>query len=313
MEYRTLGRTGLRVSRLGVGTGGPSQFGQRSGVCENDIGKLVKLALDRGINFFDTAAAYRESEAILGRALRGVPRDAYILATKFSAGDFEEPTTPEGLIQSVERSLRHLRVETIDILQYHGLVPGFYRRAVENLMPALLKLKVEGKIRFIGATETFQRDEPHEMLSRALGDDHFDTIMVGYNFLNPVPEKKLLPLCREKNVGIIGMVPVRRSLSQPEHLRKRLDEAIDQGLLDPNALPGDRPLDWLVKGAVTSLPAAGYKYVAAHPAIATILTGTSKVEHLDENIAAVEGPPLPDEDMTRLRSIFGNLQYPLVS
>ena len=313
MEYRTLGRTGLRVSRLGIGTGGPSRFGQRSGVSENDIGKLVRLALDRGINYFDTAASYGESEAMLGRVLRGVARESYILSTKFQVGSLEEPTTPEKLVQSVERSLERLRVETIDIVQYHGLVPGLYSQSVENLMPALLKLKDAGKIRFIGVSETFSRDGPHEMLARALRDDHFDTIMVGYNLLNPTPEKKILPLLKEKNVGTICMVPVRISLAQPEHLRERLDEAIDQGWLDSNALPGDRPLDWLVKGPVTSLPAAGYKYVAAHPAIHTILTGTSNIEHLEENIKALEGPPLPEEDMARLRSIFGEVWHPLVN
>ncbi len=313
MEYRILGRTGLRVSRLGVGTGGPSQFGQKSGVSENDIGNFVRLALDRGINYFDTAASYRESEALLGRALLGVPRESYILSTKFQVGSLEEPTKPEQLVQSVERSLVRLRVETIDIVQYHGLLPKLYARAVENLMPALLMLKDEGKIRFIGVTEKFGQDGPHEMLAKALRDDCFDTIMVGYNLLNPVPEKTLLPLCREKTVGVICMVPVRRSLAQPEHLRERLDEAIDQGWLDSNALSGARPLDWLVKGPVTSLPAAGYKYVAAHPAIHTILSGTSNSEHLEENIKAVEGPPLPEEDMARLRSIFGDVWHPLVN
>ncbi len=313
MEYRTLGRTGLRISRLGIGTGGPSQFGQRSGVSENDIGNLVKLALDRGINYFDTAASYRESEAMLGRALRGVARESYILSTKFQVGSLEEPTTPKKLVQSVECSLGRLRVETIDILQYHGLRPQLYTQSVENLMPALLKLKDEGKIGFIGVSETFSLDGPHEMLGMALRDDCFDTIMVGYNLLSPSPEKTLLPLCGDKTAGVICMVPVRRSLAQPEYLRKRLNEAIDQGWLDPNALSGDRPLDWLVKGSVTSLPAAGYKYVAAHPAVHTILTGTSNIEHLEENIKAVEGPPLAEEDMARLRSIFVNVCSPLAN
>ena len=84
MLYRTLGRTGLRVSLLGIGTGGPSNFGQSTGVPEADIHRLVKRALDVGVNIFDTAAGYRDSEAILGRALKGVPRDGYYLATKFN-------------------------------------------------------------------------------------------------------------------------------------------------------------------------------------------------------------------------------------
>ncbi len=84
MEYRRFGRTGLSVSVMGLGSGGPSQLGQGSGVSEADAAGVVRRALDLGINLIDTAADYRESEAILGRALRGVPRERYILCTKFS-------------------------------------------------------------------------------------------------------------------------------------------------------------------------------------------------------------------------------------
>ena len=84
MEYRRFGRTGLSVSVMGLGSGGPSQLGQGSGVPEAEAAGVVRRALDLGINLIDTAADYRESEAILGRALRGVPRERYILCTKFS-------------------------------------------------------------------------------------------------------------------------------------------------------------------------------------------------------------------------------------
>ncbi|MDP6779911.1 MAG: aldo/keto reductase, partial [Candidatus Latescibacteria bacterium] len=70
-------------------------------------------------------------------------------------------------------------------------------------------------------------------------------------------------------------------------------------------------LGWLVKGHVESLPSAGYKYAAAHPAIGTVLTGTANVDHLEENVKAILGPPLPDADMARLRSIFGDVWEPL--
>ncbi|MCY4352872.1 MAG: aldo/keto reductase, partial [Gemmatimonadetes bacterium] len=79
MEYRILGRTGLKVSIIGIGGGGPTQMGQKTGVDQAGVNRLVQRALDLGINFFDTAAAYGESETILGNALKGVPRDDYIL------------------------------------------------------------------------------------------------------------------------------------------------------------------------------------------------------------------------------------------
>ena len=83
MEYRRFGRTGLQVSVIGLGTGGPSRLGQRSGIPEPEAIKTVHRALDLGVNLIDTAANYAGSEAILGRALRGVPRDRFILCTKF--------------------------------------------------------------------------------------------------------------------------------------------------------------------------------------------------------------------------------------
>jgi len=82
-------------------------------------------------------------------------------------------------------------------------------------------------------------------------------------------------------------------------------------LIPRDALPDDDPLGWLVKGAVTSLPAAGYNYVAAHPAVGMALTGTSNIDHLEENVAAILGPPLPEADMARLRSVFGQIWEPL--
>src|SRR6266545_5120954 len=87
MQYRRFGRTGLDVSVMGLGSGGPSQLGQGSGVVEADAHRVVRRALELGINLIDTAADYRESEAILGRALRGAKRDSYILCTKFTPVD----------------------------------------------------------------------------------------------------------------------------------------------------------------------------------------------------------------------------------
>src|SRR3954453_19761727 len=122
MKYRTLGRTGLQVSLVSLGTGGPSRLGQGSGVVEADAHRLVRRALDLGINFIDTAAGYGQSEAILGRALQEVPREAYYLATKFGPlqGDAPKDDAQE-LVASVELSLQRLGVETIDVMQLHGV------------------------------------------------------------------------------------------------------------------------------------------------------------------------------------------------
>ena len=311
MDYRTLGRTGLRVSVMGLGTGGPSNFGQSTGVPEAEARRVVARALELGINFFDTSAAYRESEAILGRALVGVPRDDYILATKFHPHADGELIPEAAMVASVERSLERLKVDTVDIMQFHGVSSEHYRDTVDRLMPGLVRLIEQGKVRFTGISESYARDPRHEMLPAALEDDHFDTVMVGYNMVSPTPEQQILPVCQDRNVGVICMVAVRRALSRPETLKKNIDDAKSRGVMPPDALPEDDPLGWLISDEVPTLPAAGYKFAAAHPAIGTVLTGTANVGHLEANVDAILGPRLPDAHMKRLRDVFGDVWEPL--
>ena len=313
MKYRTLGRTGLEVSIIGIGGGGPTQLGQKTGVGQDGVDNLVRRALDLGINFFDTSAAYGESETILGRALKGIPRDEYILATKFhpAHGGKGDVVTPDDVVFSVEQSLERLQVDYVDVMQWHGVRAHQYHEAIENLGPTVDKLKDQGKFRFIGITETYAQDPKHEMFSQALKDDLFDTAMVGYNLLSPTPEHEILPKCQELNIGVIGMVAVRRALSRPDHLKEQIARAVERGLIAKDAFDSEDPLGWLVRDHVTSLPSAGYKYVNAHPAMSVVLSGTANIDHLEENVKSILGPPLPDEDMARLRSVFGDIWEPL--
>lgn len=312
MKYRQLGRTGLSVSVMGIGTGGPSMFGQKTGATEDQTHALVQRALELGINFFDSSAEYGNSEQLLGCALRDVPRDEYLLATKFLPVPIGEDTVvePQLVIDSVETSLRRLQVECIDIMQFHGVRPEHYEAVVDRLLPVSQKLREQGKFRFLGISETYARDPHHEMLPQALAEGTFDTAMVGYNMLSPGAEA-VLPACRDGDVGVICMVAVRRALSRPERLLECLDDAGRRGVIDRSLLPSQDPLAWLVRDHVESLPAAGYKYVAAHPAIGTVLSGTSRIEHLEANVRAILGPPLPATDMARLLQVFGNVREPL--
>src|SRR5437667_309524 len=113
MNYRVLGRTGLKVSLASLGTGGPSRLGQALHRDEAEARRVIQRALDLGVNLFDAAPNYGDSEAILGRALSTVPRDQFLVATKVAPW-----VDVEGLADSCGRSLRRLQVETIDILQF---------------------------------------------------------------------------------------------------------------------------------------------------------------------------------------------------
>lgn len=311
MLYRTLGRTGLRVSLLGVGTGGPSNFGQGSGVPEADIHRLVRRALDVGVNIFDSAAGYRESEAILGRALRGVPRDRYYVATKFTPEEDNEIASAADVVASVERSLTRLQTDFVEVLQFHGVRPQRYYEVMERLMPTALKLRDQGKCRWLGITEQYGEDGAHEMLQMALQDDHFDTAMVGYNMLNQSADHLVYPQCLERNVGVFIMFAVRRVLAAQDRLEQTIAELKQRGLIAPDAVPDRRPLDWLIHGHVESVPSAAYKYTAMHQATSTVLSGTANLAHFEDNLRALEDPKLPAVDYARLQHLFGHITDPI--
>ena len=129
MEYRRLGRTDLQVSVAGLGTGGYSHFGQRVGRSKDDARRLVRQALNQGVNFFDTARRYMEAEEWLKYALEGVPRDQYILSTKlhnFPTGG--EMASADDMRASIDESLQRLGVDTIDLLMFHSLKAEQYDR-----------------------------------------------------------------------------------------------------------------------------------------------------------------------------------------
>lgn len=311
MDYRRFGRTGLRVSVMGLGSGGPSQLGQSSGVAEDEARRVVRRALDLGINLIDTAADYKESEAILGRALADVPRDRYVLCTKFNpvrSYDGSDDSLLKGeadLVASVEHSLARLGTDHVDVLHLHGIRPEWYERVRDRFVPVMRRLREQGKTRFLGLTESFSVDSERQTLRRALADDLFDALMVGYNLLTPGPEDDVLPEARRRDVGIVVMCAVRRRIGRPELLAALIAELRDRGELPRGALPETGPLDWLVHDGVESVTAAAYQYAAAHPAVSCVLTGTAKLAHLEANVRAILGGPLPAADAARLRALFG--------
>jgi aryl-alcohol dehydrogenase-like predicted oxidoreductase len=316
MEYRRFGRTGLQVSLMGLGTGGPSQLGQSSGVPETEAQRTVRRALDLGINLIDTAADYRESEAILGRALAGVPRDAYVLCTKFSAdrrGDTgADPLKGEQeLVASVERSLQRLGTDYLDLVQLHGVLPERYVAIRDRFLPVMRRLREQGMVRFLGITESFAADPERETLRQALADDLFDTLMVGYNLLTPGPEEWVLPEALRRDAGVLVMCAVRRKIGRPEQLAAVIADLKVRGELAPDALADDGPLDWLIHDDVDSVTSAAYRFAAGHPAVSSVLTGTANAAHLEQNVQAILGGPLPDADRRRLVALFGPIRRKL--
>jgi aryl-alcohol dehydrogenase-like predicted oxidoreductase len=277
-------------------------------VPEPEAHRLVWRALELGINFIDTAAGYGESEAILGRALQGMPHEACWVATKFSPMEGDQVKTDPGeLRRSLDRSLERLGREAVDLFQLHGVIPSAYREVVERFYPEMQRAREAGKFRFLGITERFFADPAHEMLPMALADDLFDTIMLKYGILNQAAAREVLPMAAERNVGVLNMASVRVKLSDPAQLEALIADWKAAGKIPADALAARDPLGFLVHGDVDSVVSAGYRFAAAPETISTILTGTANHAHLEQNVAALLGKPLDEPDVTRLRRLFGEL------
>ena len=312
MHYRTLGRTGIRVSLLSQGTGGPSMFGQNRGAAQAEQNRLIRRCLDLGVNLFDTHEGYKDSEEILGRALDGVPRDSYSLVTKWTYprdGDPNGERDPEDLARSVERSLRRLNTDHIEVLLLHGLLPEHHDMAVERYGPILDRLRDEGKIGYRGLSTRYFADPEQRGALTGLkrAPEFWDVVMLKYGILNQWMAREALPIALEHNVGILNMAAVRIRLPNPALLAETIAEWKSRGLLSRDSLPDVDPLGWLARGDVKSVIDAAYKFAAEHPAISSVITGTSNLAHLEANVRAMEAPYLPQADRVRVERIFSRI------
>ena len=313
MHYRTLGKSGIKVSLASYGGGGPSQFGRAAGLTADQRRNLVARALDLGINMFDTAANYGDSEVQLGQALNGVPRDSFLIATKWTwkTADGNLPHT-DSVIASVEQSMKRFSTDVIDIMQIHGIRPENYFELTERYAPALQNLKEQGKVRLIGFSEMMTDDSKHTVPQTALEEhpDVWDTIMLKYGILNQYAAKEILPLALKHGVAILNMAPVRFTLTRQHEYAQLLQNWRNEGDIDVDHPKLRDGLDWLITENAPTIIAAGYKFAADHPGISTVITGTSNIKHLEENIAAFENPTLPDEHTELLKKLLRNSAAP---
>ena len=307
MDTTTLGKTGLRVSVAGLGGGGYSRLGLGAGGDEANAERVVRAAIDLGVNFIDTAETYGTQE-VIGRALRGVKREDVVLSTKKCAGRPDDLCTPEDFRQGVENCLRELRTDFIDVFHLHATQIPEYDYVVGEIVPVVQAMRDEGKIGFIGVTEMFNGDSAHAMLSRAVRDDCWDVFMVGLNMLNPSACRDVLPMAAEKGIGALVMFAVRNALSRPDRLREVLGDLVAQGKLDADTFDRDDPLGFLLtEGGADSIVEAAYRYCRHLPGVSVVLTGTGDVEHLTQNVAAICKPPLPKAVLQRLDDLFGHV------
>ncbi len=306
MERTEFGRTGLVVSVAGLGCGGHSRLGQGTGKTVRESVALVREALDLGVNLLDTAASYG-TEAIVGEAIAGMPRDGIVLCTKASMRRGSKPLPADYVVASLEASLRTLRTDFIDVFQLHGVPPWAYDHAVGELVPALLKEKEKGKIRHLGITERAPHDHAHDMLARAVRDGVWGTVMLAFHMMHQNARGTILPETIGRGIGTLAMYAVRDVFSRPALLRDTLRALADAGDL-PDWPAEEEPLPFLIRqGGASSLTDAAYRFARHEPGVDVVLFGTGSPEHLRANIASICKPPLSEPDRDRLTKLFGHL------
>jgi aryl-alcohol dehydrogenase-like predicted oxidoreductase len=307
MQYTTLGRTNLNVSVAGLGTGGFSRMGLKSGKSEQEAAQLVCEALERGVNFIDTAPSYG-TEGAVGRALKSVPRERVVVATKSTVRRGGEWWTPARVVESLEDSLRVMGTDYVDVFNLHAIDPDMYDYARDRLAPALVREKEKGKIRHIGLTENPIVDFTNAALKRALADPVWEVFMVGFHMLHQGARQNVFPFTRAQDIGTLIMFAVRRIFADPPRIAREMKALAAKGLVEQWLGETDDPLGFLVHaGGADSLTDAAYRFARHEPGANVVLFGTGDAAHLCANIASLLKPPLPEPDRAKLAALFGRL------
>lgn len=308
MQYRTLGKTGLKVGVVGLGTmvhGG--HFGPMDDT--ESIG-AIEAALELGVNFIDTSDAYGAgySETLLGKALRG-RRDKIILATKggntmVGPNRGKRNFAPDYISRVMDESLKRLQTDYVDLYQLHNPTVDVIEQG--EVWSVLERAKEAGKIRHYGVSINTMEEG-----IAAVNGGRSDTIQVEYNLLAQEPADELLPLAQRANVAVIARVPLRRGVLtgkmtaadearfQGEDMRARnlKGEALRK------ALAKAERLRFLVHGNVENLGQAAIAFCLAHPAVSVTIPGARNAQQMRENAKGAE-VTLPADDLAKVADLW---------
>ena len=281
MEQRILGKTGLSIHPIALGASalGGGVFGP---VDELEAIRTVHLALDLGVQLIDISPFYGETraEAVLGKALRDVPRDRYILATKVGRyGDTEFDFSPERSRRSVEESLGRLGVDYLDLIQAHDVEYGDLHQIQTETIPTLHDIVREGKARFVGVT-----GYPLKALRTLVQHAEVDTVL-SYNHysLNDTTLMSALPQFQSKSLGVINAAPLSQGL-----LTDKGTPSWHPAPADTKALCAETAE--FVRARGSSLSKLAIQFSTQNPAIATTLIGTAIPAELERNLRWADEP-----------------------
>ena len=300
MEYVKLGLTDLEASRIGFGCWAIGGHGYGK-VDDNESIRGIQMALDSGINFFDTADAYGfgHSEEILSKGL-GLRRNEVIIATKFGvnwdkSGNTFKDCSSKRVVEALENSLRRLKVDVIPLYQIHWPDPN---TPLRETMEALLNCQKAGKIEYIGCSN-FEK----ELIVQLQKIGRIDSLQSSYNLLDRSVERDILPSCKNFNMSFIAHSPLARGFLSgkygPTHKFSKLDTRNKSGYFSENKFSEKKQLlDNIQKigkyyGKTTSQVAL--RWILDNPSVDCVIVGIKNVDQLKENMASTDWRLSPED------------------
>jgi aryl-alcohol dehydrogenase-like predicted oxidoreductase len=310
MEYRRLGKSGLKVSAIGLGG---NTFG--NGADEAQTGRIVNRALDLGINFIDTADVYSRgiSEEYVGKAVAGRRQEA-LIATKVQGrmGDLpnDEGLSRKHIMEGIEASLRRLDTDYVDLYQVHRFDSS---TPIEETLSALDDLVRQGKVRYIGCSNfaAWQICESLWVADRK-NLTPFVSVLPRYNIFDRAIERELVPFCRQYGIGIIPYSPLAGGVltgkyhpgeEPPADTRAGRNARMRQQLNEATLGRVDRLVAW-AKGRAHSGGELALAWLLAHPEVSTVIAGATRPEQVEENARASEWR-LTEADLQEIDEILG--------
>lgn len=318
MQYINIGKTGLKVSRLCLGMMSYGSKKWREWVLdEKEALPFVKRALDAGINFFDTADVYSfgASEEVLGNTLKsiGVKRENVVVATKVFQTMSDDPNdrglSRKHIMDSIDKSLKRLKMDYVDLYQIHR---WDYSTPIEETMEALHDVVKSGKARYIGGSSMFAWQFMKALHVSELNSwTKFVSMQNHYNLVYREEEREMIPLCVDQKIGLIPWSPMARGFfagnrkhgGGGETTRAQTDPFADQLYFrEEDFVVADRANKVAKKRGVSASQIA-LAWVLSKPYVTSPIIGSTKMEHLDQSIAALD-IKLTEEEIKQLEETY---------
>jgi aryl-alcohol dehydrogenase-like predicted oxidoreductase len=295
MQYRQLGKSGVRVSAIGLGT---NRFGHER-MPQEEVNRAIDAAVDLGINFLDSADIYTNgrSEETLGVALQG-KRNQFVLATKYYNRTGEGPNdwgaSRYHLFQAVEASLDRLQTDHIDLYYVHNFDET---TPIEEMLRGLDDLVRAGKVRYIGASNFLAWQIARaNLLAEVHGWSPFVVSQAHYHLLERGQQKEMVPFCRSQGVGLIPYFPLaggfltgkyRRDQPAPPGSRGETAKYVQQYMTGPNYTLLERLAEWAAQRGHT-VGEAAQAWLLAQPEVSSVISGATRAEQMQENARAAD-------------------------